>query len=240
MLQSCLTLGNPMNHSLPGSSLGGILQARILEWVARVSSWPRDRTVSHVSCIGTQVLDHWRHLGSPCQLTQSCISSWKCLKIIRTHSLLLPTVVDCKNGHNCSLLPMLTALQAGFAAPPRKSCRLFLHSLNSGCPSDLLGPEECSGCYLYSSEPRPWRNMPASSLSGTQVNGQARLPENDSPRGAGRAAPTEATADQWPPAHGAADSSAWVSTAYDAQMQSHELSNSCCFKSSVKQNELTG
>ena len=33
-LQSCLTLCYPMDHSLPGSSVHGILQARILEWVA--------------------------------------------------------------------------------------------------------------------------------------------------------------------------------------------------------------
>ena len=33
-LQSCLTLCNPLNCSLPGSSVHGILQARILEWVA--------------------------------------------------------------------------------------------------------------------------------------------------------------------------------------------------------------
>ena len=32
--QSCPTLCNPMNCSLPGSSLHGILQARVLEWVA--------------------------------------------------------------------------------------------------------------------------------------------------------------------------------------------------------------
>ena len=42
-----------MDYSPPGSSVHGILQARILEWVAtsfsRGSSWPRDRTT--VSCI---------------------------------------------------------------------------------------------------------------------------------------------------------------------------------------------
>ena len=47
-LQSCLTLCNPMDHSLPGPSVLGILQARILEWVvmpsSRGSSRPRDRT----------------------------------------------------------------------------------------------------------------------------------------------------------------------------------------------------
>ena len=46
--QSCLTLCNPVDCSAPGSSIHGILQARILEWVAisfsRGSSWPRDQT----------------------------------------------------------------------------------------------------------------------------------------------------------------------------------------------------
>jgi len=42
----CLTLCNPVDCSVPGSSVHGILQARILEWVAiafsRGSSRPRD------------------------------------------------------------------------------------------------------------------------------------------------------------------------------------------------------
>ena len=32
--QSCPTLRNPMDYSLPGSSVHGIFQARVLEWVA--------------------------------------------------------------------------------------------------------------------------------------------------------------------------------------------------------------
>ena len=53
-VQSCLTLCNHMDCSLPGSSVHGIFQARVLEWVAisfcRGSSWPRDRTqVSHIA-----------------------------------------------------------------------------------------------------------------------------------------------------------------------------------------------
>ena len=32
--ESCLTLGDPMDCNLPGSSVHGILQARTLEWVA--------------------------------------------------------------------------------------------------------------------------------------------------------------------------------------------------------------
>ena len=53
-----------------GSSVHGVLQARILGWVAisffRGFSRPRNQThISHVSCIGRQVLYLWRHLGSP-------------------------------------------------------------------------------------------------------------------------------------------------------------------------------
>ena len=51
--QSCPTLCDPMDCSLPGSSVHGILQAIVLEWIAipfsRGSSWPGDRTwVSHI------------------------------------------------------------------------------------------------------------------------------------------------------------------------------------------------
>ena len=58
-LQSCLTLCNPIDCSLPGSSVHGILQARTLEWVAmpssRGSSWPRDWTcISCISCIASR------------------------------------------------------------------------------------------------------------------------------------------------------------------------------------------
>ena len=59
-----------MDCSLPGSSVYGVFQARILEWVAmpssRGSSWPRNWThVSYVSCIGRWALSHYCHLGSP-------------------------------------------------------------------------------------------------------------------------------------------------------------------------------
>ena len=63
LLQSWLTLCDPMDCSPPGSSDHGILQARIQEWVAmpssRASSWPRDWThISYVSCISRWVLYH--------------------------------------------------------------------------------------------------------------------------------------------------------------------------------------
>ena len=59
--QSCLTLCDPMDCSLPGSSVHGILQIRILEWVAfsfsRGSSQPRDQT--QVSCIAGRLFTIW-------------------------------------------------------------------------------------------------------------------------------------------------------------------------------------
>ena len=51
---------DPMDCSPPSSSVHGIIQAIILEWIAiffsRGSSWPRDQT--RVSCIGRQILYH--------------------------------------------------------------------------------------------------------------------------------------------------------------------------------------
>ena len=61
--QSYLTLCHPMNYSPPGSTVLGISQARILEWVdisfsrgsSRSSNWTR---ISCGSCIGRQILYH--------------------------------------------------------------------------------------------------------------------------------------------------------------------------------------
>ena len=63
--QSCLTLCNPMDCSLPGSSVHGIFQASILEWVAiffsRGSSQPRDWTqVSRIACRRFTIWATWK------------------------------------------------------------------------------------------------------------------------------------------------------------------------------------
>ena len=59
--QLCLTLCNLTNCSPPGFSVPGILQARILEWIAipfsRGSSRPRDRTL--VSCTASRFFTIW-------------------------------------------------------------------------------------------------------------------------------------------------------------------------------------
>ena len=59
----CVRICDLTDYSLPGSSVPGIPQERILEWVAmpssRGSSWPRDWTcASFISCIGRQILYH--------------------------------------------------------------------------------------------------------------------------------------------------------------------------------------
>ena len=94
--QSCPTLCDPMDCSLPGSSVLGIFQARILEWVAisfsRGPSWPRNWTqVSHIaSCLS--------HQGSP-SLEEWDINRQRSLKkgeTITEDSLKNPGILDFK------------------------------------------------------------------------------------------------------------------------------------------------
>ena len=72
--QPCLTLCDPTDCNPPGSSIHGILQARVPEWVAiaffRGSSWPRDRTqISHIE---------GRHFTIWATRDNSCSSDLKC------------------------------------------------------------------------------------------------------------------------------------------------------------------
>ena len=62
--QACLTIWDGVNCGPLGSSVHGIFQAKLLEWVAiscsRGSSWPRDQThLSCISCLGRWILYHW-------------------------------------------------------------------------------------------------------------------------------------------------------------------------------------
>ena len=74
-----------MECSLQGSSVQGILQARILEQVvmpsSRASSWPRDWTrISRISCIADGFFTHWATKGK-----ETTKILWE------FHSYLLPT-----------------------------------------------------------------------------------------------------------------------------------------------------
>ena len=122
----CLVLWGPLDCSLPGSSVHGILQARMLEWVAmsssRGSSWPRNPAhISHVSCtaggfficwaIGetlfyvqgdTTVWAHWHHSFHMCLSylgPESCVfTSW-----ISSLSTISPSVTAAIAG-DCHIL----------------------------------------------------------------------------------------------------------------------------------------
>ena len=75
--KSCLTLCNPMDYSPPGSSVHGIFQAGILEWVtisfSKEPSWPRGRTC--ISSVGRQVLYPWATWESPGS-SDGCTELW--------------------------------------------------------------------------------------------------------------------------------------------------------------------
>ena len=59
----------PYGLYLSDSSVHGIFQARILEWVAisysRGSFWPRDQIISCISCIGKNIFYHFTALEAP-------------------------------------------------------------------------------------------------------------------------------------------------------------------------------
>ena len=66
LAKSCLTLPDPVDCSLPGSSIHGILQVRVLEWVAfpfsRGSSQTQELNLGLLHC--RQILYHLSHQGS--------------------------------------------------------------------------------------------------------------------------------------------------------------------------------
>ena len=82
--QSCPTLCNPMDCRLPGSSIHGISQARVLEWVAISfawsSSWPRDWTwVSRI--LGRHfTVNGQKTLGHDCALNPIVYTSKICTR----------------------------------------------------------------------------------------------------------------------------------------------------------------
>ena len=106
-------LFDPVDCSLPGAS-DGIFQARILEWVAilssRGSSWPRDQTrVSCVSCVAGEILTsepsgRWQFNNYTLQYLK--VEPWKNLKllflyysIISNHEPILIALLNKENNY---------------------------------------------------------------------------------------------------------------------------------------------
>ena len=86
--QSCLTLCNPMDYSLPGSFVYRFLQARVLEWVPGV--FLTQGSNSHVLCLlrwrDIPLLYHYCRLASPHSRTQESKSRVTAFPTMRKHT----------------------------------------------------------------------------------------------------------------------------------------------------------
>ena len=87
--QSCLTLSDPMDCSLPGSSVHGIFQARVLEWGAIAFS---EATVYGVAKNRTRLND-----------LAACNITWRCSPIPSREASVVPALRPCQP----SFLPIL-------------------------------------------------------------------------------------------------------------------------------------
>ena len=128
-----------MDCNPPSSSVHGILQARILEWVAIFfsmgSSQPGDWThISGISCIGRWVLYQEHHLGSPvtfctyCQLIWWRDWDWECVCVC---------VCVCVWESVCTGERQLRIVPSG---ANRIDCQITFHSFRSHCVSCIWLP----------------------------------------------------------------------------------------------------
>ena len=120
-LQSCPTLRDPMDYSLPGSSVHGILQARILEGVAMPSSrgfsWPMDWTHN----LDLLCVLHWQMVPLPLVPLGKPIYIWS--------GMPFPSPGDLPNP---GIKPKSPALQVDSlpSEPPGKSRRSIYFYIN--------------------------------------------------------------------------------------------------------------
>ena len=109
-LQSCLTLSDPMDYSLPGSSVHRILQARILEWGPMPSPY-----------IGRQVLYHWCHLGSPTFL----ICCWCCCSVSQSSLFVTPWTAAYQTSLSFTISQRLVKLKSIESVIPSNNLVLY-------------------------------------------------------------------------------------------------------------------
>ena len=167
-LQLCVTLSDLMDCSPPGSSIQGIFQARILEWVAMpfpgASSQPRDRTlISCVSCIGRRIPNHQHHLGSP--LSQSSLYKYQ-LNLDRLKQGYQYLLAHSKHSEMMEEIET-QSYQAGAQEYSARKWRVSLQPWQSGsraqvhhhhaipCSAGLLGDENVRICFM-NTEFIPW------------------------------------------------------------------------------------
>ena len=81
LLQLCSIPGDPVDHSPPGSSVHGILQGRILEWVAMPFSWGSSQPRGQTHVFATP----W---SAAHQASLSITNSWSLLKLMSIESVM--------------------------------------------------------------------------------------------------------------------------------------------------------
>ena len=133
--QSCPTLWNSMDYSPPGSFVHGILQARVLKWVAisfsRGSSWPRDQ---------------------PCIFCVSYFGSWIYLWSLRIYFAVVQLMLSLFYPVDCSS-PASLSLTISQSSTKFMSVELVMPSnhLNLCCPL-LLWPLIFPNIRVFSNE----------------------------------------------------------------------------------------
>ena len=98
---SCSRLCDPVDRSPPGSSVHGIFQARMLEWVTISSSreiflTQGSNSVSSISCTSRQILYHWATWEAPTEsnlLASSRSQPFACFPLLLNHETLLVSPV---------------------------------------------------------------------------------------------------------------------------------------------------
>ena len=104
LIQSCQTLCNPMDYSPPGSSVHGIFQATVPEWVAISSfrGYSQHRDWTCISWNGRQIPYHWAP-GKPPQCNKLA-----CCRVIK-YSQVWPEHTDLVGVTACSSLSSSTS-----------------------------------------------------------------------------------------------------------------------------------
>ena len=164
LLQLCLILCNPMDCSPPGSSVHGILQARILEWVARPSSRgpspPRDQTWTPCTAgifflpLNHQESPHkymraFKHKRSRC--TRVHTHAWVCTHIharMQAHTHIRACVQRLKSTGSCALCACTCA--AHVCSP---WAHMYTYMLTHKLPAPR--PLSAKGLQVQASSPGP-------------------------------------------------------------------------------------
>ena len=132
LLQSCPTLCNPMDCSLPGSSVYGILQARILKWVAISSS--RDLPDPGIRSASWALAGRFFTSEPPGKTTQDLVISYFQFSSVQLLSLAQLFATPWTAAHQASLsiansrsLPKLVSIESVMPSHHLILCRpLFL------------------------------------------------------------------------------------------------------------------